>query len=337
MTKNIWVFAERINNNISPVTLELLGEASKIAKSIGDHTKISAILLGDNLSDCTHELIYFGADKVFLAEDPRLSYYNNETYSKIITTLAKEHKPDIFLIGSTATGSELAPTIAAKLQTGLAAHCVELIINEKGELVQVVPSFGGKVMGEIVCPDHRPQMATIKPGVFEKNERNQNRQGEIIKVDTDSILNNFKPRIVPTSVKTVPPQGKPLETAEIVVAGGWGIGSKEDWKMLEEFAKLLGAAVGCTRPAVDEGWAPGEHIMIGTSGKTIKPKVYIGIGISGAIHHICGIKDSGTIISINIDPQAAIFEVSDIKIVCDFKKILPLLIARIKSRMLDFV
>ena len=331
MTKNIWVFAEQANNDISSVALELLGEATRIAKSTGDDTIISAILLGDNVSDCVQELIHYGADKVFLANDKRLSYYSNEAYSKIITTLAKEHKPDIFLIGSTAIGSELAPTIAAQLETGLAAHCVELRINEKGLLVQVVPSFGGKVMGEILCPNHRPQMATIKSGVFEKNKEDQNRQGEIIDVDTNSILNNFKSRIYPISVKSVPPQGKPLETAEVVVVGGWGIGSKEDWKMLEEFAGLLGAAVGCTRPAIDEGWAPGEHLMIGTSGKTIKPKVYIGVGISGATHHICGMKDSGIIISINNDPQALIFDVSDIKIIYDFKKIVPTLIAGIKS------
>ena len=331
MTKNIWVFAEQANNDISSVALELLGEATRIAKSTGDDTIISAILLGDNVSDCVQELIHYGADKVFLANDKRLSYYSNEAYSKIITALAKEHKPDIFLIGSTAIGSELAPTIAAQLETGLAAHCVELRINEKGLLVQVVPSFGGKVMGEILCPNHRPQMATIKSGVFEKNKEDQNRQGEIIDVDTNSILNNFKSRIYPISVKSVPPQGKPLETAEVVVVGGWGIGSKEDWKMLEEFAGLLGAAVGCTRPAIDEGWAPGEHLMIGTSGKTIKPKVYIGVGISGATHHICGMKDSGIIISINNDPQALIFDVSDIKIIYDFKKIVPTLIAGIKS------
>lgn len=206
MTKNIWVFAEQADNDISSVTLELLGEASRIAKNTGDDTKISAILLGDNLSDCAEELIHYGADKVFLASDQRLSCYSNETYSKVITTLAKEHKPDIFLIGSTAIGSELAPTTAAQLETGLAAHCVELRINEKGLLVQVVPSFGGKVMGEILCPDHRPQMATIKPGVFEKNKEDRNRQGEAIKVDTDSILNNLKPRILPISVKSVPPK-----------------------------------------------------------------------------------------------------------------------------------
>ena len=162
MTKNIWVFAEQANNDISSVALELLGEATRIAKSTGDDTIISAILLGDNVSDCVQELIHYGADKVFLANDKRLSYYSNETYSKIITTLAKEHKPDIFLIGSTAIGSGLAPTIAAQLETGLAAHCVELRINEEGQLVQVVPSFGGKVMGEILCPNHRPQMATLR-------------------------------------------------------------------------------------------------------------------------------------------------------------------------------
>lgn len=332
MSKNIWVFAEKANDKISPVTLELLSEARRITQASNYKALISAVLLGDEVSDYKQELIYQGADKVFLAEDERLSLYNNETYSKVISTLAKEHHPDILLIGSTAIGSELAPTVAAQLKTGLAAHCIELRINEEGLLVQIVPSFGGKVVGEILCPNHRPQMATIKPGVLEKDPPDESRSGKVLKVDTDSILNNFVPRIHPREIKSVPPKGKPLETAEIVVAGGWGIGSEEDWAQLEELASLLGAAVGSTRPAVDEGWAPGEHVMIGTSGKTIKPKVYIGMGISGATHHVCGMKDSGLIININSDKNAAIFEVSDLKVAMDFKKVLPLLIKGIREQ-----
>jgi electron transfer flavoprotein alpha subunit len=330
MKKRIFVYADQQDNQLSTVVSELLGEAQRLAEGSGLDFEISAILIGEHVSDLTPELISLGADKVYVADDPKLKYYSNETYSKVITHIIKQQNPDIFLVGATVIGSELAPTVAAQLCTGLAAHCVELRLSSEGRLIQIVPSFGGKVMAEILCPNHRPQMATIKPGVFEKSRKVDARHGDIINVETDELFENFTPKITPIRVCHQPPQGKPLETAEIVVAGGWGVGSKQDWNTIQQLADALSAAVGCTRPAVDEGWAPGEHVMIGTSGKTIKPKVYIAIGISGTTHHICGIKDSGIIISINIDKDAPIFEVSDLKITSDFKKIVPLLISKIK-------
>lgn len=326
MKKEIIVYAEHQDNKLSSVAAELLGEARRLAGSYGPDVKISAALIGEKVSDLIEELISLGADTVYMADNPSLKYYSNESYSRVITHIIKQQDPDIFLVGATAKGSELAPTVGGQVGTGVAAHCVELKLSSEGWLIQVVPSFGGKVMGEILCPNHRPQMATIKPGVFEKGPKDTNRHGEVINVDTDELFKDFTPRITPLGVHYQPPQGRPLETAEVVVAGGWGIGSKQNWNKIEQLADVLGAAVGCTRPAVDEGWAPGEHVMVGTSGKTIKPKVYLAIGISGATHHICGMKDSGTIISINNDPKAPIFDVSDFKIVGDFEKILdPLL------------
>ncbi|MGI6486701.1 MAG: electron transfer flavoprotein subunit alpha/FixB family protein [Tepidanaerobacteraceae bacterium] len=328
----IFVYAEQENGKLLTVVSELLGEARRLAKSAGIDTEISTILLGSQVTGLTNELISLGADKVYLADSPELEIYSNQTYSKLVTHIIKQQDPDIFLVGATAKGSELAPTVGCQLCTGVAAHCVELKLSPEGRLIQVVPSFGGKVMGEIICPNNRPQMATIKPGVLEKSsEDRKNRHGQVINIDTRDVLKDFISQITPIEVNYEPPKGKPLETAEVVIAGGWGIGSKEDWKMIEQLAEALGAAVGCTRPAVDEGWAPGEHVMIGTSGKTIKPKVYIGIGISGATHHICGMKDSGIIISINKDPQASIFEVSDLKVVGDFKEIVPILLNKIKT------
>lgn len=331
MAMKIWVYAEQAGKALASIAPELLGESRRLAAASGKEFEVAAVLIGDGVSHLAAELFAWGADTVYTADDPRLAVYNNETYSRVFKHLIQKHNPEIVLIGATAIGSELAPTVAAQVGTGLAAHCVELKLTPEGELICVVPSFGGKVMGEILCPAHRPQMATIKPGVMEKGEKHKGRYGKEDRVDVDEALKGYEPRIAPLSVHHSPPEGKPLEAAEVVIAGGWGIGSKEDWKLLEELAEALGGAVGCTRPAVDEGWAPGEHVMIGTSGKTIKPKVYIGVGISGATHHICGMKDSGTIISINKDPNAAIFGVSDVKVVSDFKKILPLLIKRIKE------
>jgi electron transfer flavoprotein alpha subunit len=200
---------------------------------------------------------------------------------------------------------------------------MQLKINEDDELVAVVPAFGGKVLGDILCPKHRPQMASIKPGILDKAEKRPVK-AEVIKVDL-SFLEEVKATLKPISITKEEPKGVPLEEAEIVICGGWGIGDEETWAILEKIADKLGGAVASTRPPVDEGWVPGEHVMIGTSGKSVRPKVYLGFGISGATHHICGMKDAGVIISINKDENAEIFNVSDYGVVGDVKKILPLL------------
>jgi electron transfer flavoprotein alpha subunit len=327
----IWVYAEQKADGLASVVAELLGEAGRLAQR---NDEIGAVLIGNEVEGMAQEAISLGADRVYVAYDNNLKIYNNETYSRIFEYLVRREEPDIVLVGATSTGGDLAPTLAARLGTGLAAHCVELEINDDGNLVQIVPSFGGKVMAEILCPAHRPQMATIKPGVFEPSARKSIGSGEVVSVDVGEVLRNYQPQIEALEVHYRPPSGKPLEQAEVVVAGGWGIGCQEDWQLIEDLATVLDGAIGCTRPAVDEGWAAGEHMMIGTSGKTIKPKVYIGIGISGATHHLCGMKDAGTIISINKDSKATIFDVSDVKVVADFRKLVPLLIKKLKSQNL---
>ena len=248
-------------------------------------------------------------------------------YAPIITKLVKREDPDIFLFGATAIGSELGPTVAAQLKTGVAAHCVDLRINENEQLVANVPSFGGKILGEILCPDTRPQMTSVKPGIFVQGEPEE-REPNIIEEDVRGIKSEGLP-LKAIALEKKETEGVPLEKAEVVFCGGYGLGCKENWEKLEKLASILGGATACTRPVVDEGWAPGEHVMVGTSGKSIRPKAYVGFGISGATHHICGMKDSGLIISINKDDKAAVFEVSDAGAAADLNKILDQLIAKL--------
>jgi len=325
--RKIWVFAEQSACRLDNVALELLNKAGELAASLEGEAEISAILLGNNVRCLCGKLAEHGADSIYIAEAEELELYNPMLYADVITGLVKQENPEIFLFGATAAGSELGPTIAARLRTGVAAHCVDMKINEEGLLVSYVPSFGGKILGEILCPDCRPQMASVKPGIFVQGE-GKKREPNIINVDTGRILSGSLPlRAIKLDRKEV--EGVPLESAEIVFCGGYGLGSVGNWNKLEKLADLTGGAAACTRPVVDEGWAPGEHLMVGTSGKSIRPKAYVGFGISGATHHICGMKDSGLVISINKDEKASIFEVSDIGIVEDLTAILDNLIIRL--------
>jgi electron transfer flavoprotein alpha subunit len=285
--------------------------------------------MGSGIGHLAEELVAGGADRVYMVDDHRLEHYLNGAYALVLEYLIKKYRPEIVLCGSSFNGSELSATVAARLGTGLAAHCVDLYIDERGDLVQVVPAFGGMVLGDILCPGSRPQMASVKPGVFQKPEKDPGRTGEVIKEEA-SVLNGY---ISPLrAVRTVrrEPAELPLEKAETVVAGGWGVGA-DAWPYLEQLAAELSGAVGCTRPALDEGWAKGEHALIGTSGKTVRPRVYIGFGISGTTHHVVGMKDSGIIININTDPGAPVFQVSDYGVVADAKKFLPLLLEKIRE------
>lgn len=226
-------------------------------------------------------------------------------------------------------GVELAPRVAAKVRTGLSAHCIDLRLNNEGHLVQVVPGWGGGVVATITCPEHRPQMATVMPGTMMARSPVE-REGEIKEIDIRLPELDLGPKVV--EIEKEEPAELPLEKADVVIAGGWGIGGQEDWQMIEELAGLLGGAVGATRPPVDEGWAREEQ-MIGQSGKTVRPTLYIGVGISGVMHHVVGMDQSKHVISINIDPDAEIFEVSDIIVAEDFRKIVPKLIEEIKTRL----
>lgn len=326
--KGIMVYAEISGEKIIDNSLELIGEARRLATHLGDDTEVTAVLIGKESKSFSNELINYGADKVIVFEDNKLEYYRSDLYSEALAKIVNEYKPEIVLIGATCQGEELGPTAAKKLDTGMAAHCVDLSINEKRELVQVVPAFGGKVLGDILCPDFRPQMASVKAGLMEKLPYEE-REGIVEEFNCE--IKGFGDRIKVKSVNIETKTAKSLNEADVIIGGGFGIGGKEGWEELEKLANLLNGATGCTRPALDEAWTEDEHTMIGTSGVAVKPRLYINAGISGAAHHTCGIKDAGVIISINKDENAPMFDVSDFKIVADWKKIIPLLNEKLES------
>ena len=329
--EKIWVIAELQQGKPLPVTLEVLGQARRLAASLPDGMgEVAVVVLGAQAEAAVQELVFWGADKVYLVEDERLRFYQNDSYAAVLRRLVEREKPEILLVGATAAGEELAPTLAAQLNTGLAAHCSGLELNADGQLVMLVPAFGGRVIGEIFCPQTRPQMASIKPGTFALPEAQAGR-GEIVREDVTALLFAGDIRLETIGVVEAEPSGLPLEKAEIVIAGGFGVGNKANWVLLEQLAARLQGAVGCTRPALDEGWTGGEHTMIGTSGKTVRPKVYLGFGISGAAHHAVGIKDAGIIININRDAAAPALAYSDYYAVADAKKIAEALLAEISK------
>jgi len=308
------------------VSLELLGKARELAARAGN--SVGSVLLGHRVGDLAQTLIRHGADRVFLVDDVRLTHYRLIPYTAIVTNLVRQHGPGAVLMGATAMGVELAPRVAARLETGLSAHCVDLKLDEKGRLLQVVPGWGGGVIATIACPDHRPQMATVMPGAMRPLNQAE-RHGQVIQCSAEGIGTDLGPEVIAHRPEVI--EGFPVEKADIVVAGGWGVGAKENWSMIEELADALGGAVGATRPPVDEGWAR-EAQMIGQSGKTVRPTLYIGIGISGVMHHVVGMDQSKHVIAINNNPKAEIFDGSDLIVVSDFKKIVPLLVKEIRLR-----
>jgi len=328
MKNKIWVYAEQVESALDRVTLELLTKARDLAKALKGDTEIAAVLLGKNVKRLCETLADYGTDVIYVGESDALELYNPILYSRLITDLVKQEDPDILLFGATAIGSELGPTVAAQLKTGVAAHCVDIRINEKGLMVASVPSFGGKILGEILCPDNRPQMASVKPGIFLQGEK-EPKEPAIHWLDTTE-LQPEKLSLKAIRIERKALAGVPLDKADVVFCGGYGIGTKENWDKLETLASRVGGAAASTRPVVDEGWAPGEEVMVGTSGKSIRPKAYVGFGISGATHHVCGMKDSGLVISVNKDDKAPVFEVSDFNIVADATKVLDLLMEKIQ-------
>jgi electron transfer flavoprotein alpha subunit len=326
-TRNdIWVFAEQRNGVLHDVSLELLGKARDLAAQAGG--SVGSLLLGHQVGHLAKTLIRHGADTVYLADDIRLAHYRIMPYAATVTNLVRQYDPGAVLMGATAMGVELAPRVAARLETGLSAHCVDLRLDENGRLLQVVPGWGGGVIATIACPGHRPQMATVMPGAMRALSGSE-REGQIIEWSAEGPDIDLGPEVI--ALRREVSEELPLEKADIVVAGGWGVGSKENWSMIEALADALGGAVGATRPPVDEGWAK-EGRMIGQSGKTVRPTLYIGIGVSGVMHHVVGMDQSKVVISINSNPKAEIFDVSDLIVVADFKKIVPRLIEEIRAR-----
>ncbi len=325
--KGIMVYAEIFKDEVVANSLELLGAARKLASDLGE-VEVTAAVIGDDISKYADELYGYGADKVIACEKEMLKLYQPDTYSDVLKKIINKYKPEIVLIGATTRGEELAPTAALKLQTGLAAHCVDLRIDENKKLVSVVPAFGGKVLGDIYCPNSYPQMASVKAGLMEKAPY-EGKLGQLEMFDCE--VEGFGDKLKAVDMELHEITGKPLHEADVIIGGGFGIQNAENWAHLEELAEILKGATGCTRPALDEGWSQGEHTMIGTSGVAVRPKLYINFGISGAAHHTCGIKDSGTIVSVNKDPKSTMFAVSDYKAVCDGNKLIPLIIEKLRA------
>ena len=319
----VWVLAEQREGQILSVSLQLMGHARTLADQLG--VSAEAILLGDGIGDEARQLVAAGADRVYLGDAPHLAIYQPEAYARIAVELAREHKPDILLLGSTPMGRELAPLIAARLETGLTAHCIDLVLDENGILQQQVPAYGGLI--SIICPERRPQMATVAKGVFPSPEPDTSRVGETVYLDPPE---DSSWRVETLQIVREEPEGVPLETAQIVVAGGAGVGDAAGWQSIVELAEVLTAGLGSTRPIVDEGWAELET-MIGQSGKMVNPTLYIGVALSGEQQHMVGITDAQVMVAINNDENAPVFEQVDIGIVDDCREFVPALINKIRE------
>lgn len=325
--RGVWVFAEQREGNLMNVSIELLGEGRKIADKL--NTELTAILLGNNVNKLADRLVKYGADKVIYAESPLLEVYTTDGYTKTICNLIEERKPEIMLIGATNIGRDLGPRISARIHTGLTADCTRLDVDlENRRLLQTRPAFGGNLMATIICPDHRPQMATVRPGVMEKAKYDQGRSGEIEIINPDLRDEDIMAKVI-EFVKEKKAQVK-LEDASIIVSGGRGLGTPEGFKLIEELAEKLGGVVGASRATVDAGWIDQSH-QVGQTGKTVRPNLYIACGISGAIQHLAGMQESKCIIAINKDKDAPIFEIADYGIVGDVYEVIPEIIKGLEN------
>lgn len=317
----IMTFAQRTEGSVSSVSLELIGKARELGGPV------TAVLPGSNAGHLAKELIAHGADRVVVIDDPALEVYTTEYYTQALCAAAKSFPPDILLIGATAVGRDLGPRVAARLHTGLTADCTALEIDpDSKNLLMTRPAFGGNLMATIICPEHRPQMATVRPGVMVRALRDEGRQGEIIHLDA-KLEENGRCVIVEEVIMKASKKVD-IQQARVLVSGGRGVGSAEGFKLLEELAVSLGGEVAASRAAVDAGWLDKDS-QVGQTGKTVRPNLYFAVGISGAIQHLAGMEESDYIIAINKDPQAPIFSVADAGIVGDYSKIVPKLIEAI--------
>ncbi len=326
--KGVWVFAEQRNNKIMPVAIELLGEGRKLADQIG--TELCAIVCGSNIESLTEELFAYGADKVYSADYPELATYTTDGYTKVIFEAIEKYKPEIVLLGATHIGRDLGPSLAVKANTGLTADCTKLEIDPVDKKIkQTRPAFGGNLMATIVCPNHRPQMSTVRPGVMEKAIYNPSHKGEVVKLDVQFHEGDIRTKVIEV-IKTLH-DAVSLTDAEVIVSGGRGLGNAEGFELLKELADKLGGTIAASRASVDAGWIDHSY-QVGQTGTTVKPKIYFACGISGAIQHIAGMKDSGCIIAINKNDTAPIFDVADIGIVGDLYQIIPAIIEELDKQ-----
>ena len=336
--KGVYVFAQQVDNEVSGIALELIGKGKDLAKDLD--TDVTAVLIGSDVKGLVDVLAEYGADKVIVVDDPELKEYRTEPYAHALASVINEFKPDIMLVGATAIGRDLGPRVSARVHTGLTADCTQLDIGDfpmvaipgkeqkHNQLLMTRPAFGGNTIATIACPDFRPQMATVRPGVMQKAERVAGAKAEVIEFNPGFTPDNKYVEILEV-VKAVSDVADIMD-AKILVSGGRGVGSPENFKLLEDLADALGGTVSCSRAVVDSGWKP-RDLQVGQTGKTVRPQVYFAIGISGAIQHVAGMEESDIIVAINKDENAPIFEVADYGIVGDLNKIVPALTEQIKA------
>ena len=326
--RNVWVFIEVVRGKIKGVSLELLGQGRKMADDLGE--KLVAIIPGNEIEDFAKMAIHYGADEAIVVDQKELKDYSTDGYTKAMCTLIKKYNPAVLLIGATNNGRDLGPRVSSRMQTGLTADCTELGVDSETRVVKWTrPAFGGNLMATILCPDHRPQIGTVRPGVFKKPEEDTGRKGEIIHETVEFGPDEIRTRIVEVITEAGGADVN-LEEAEIIVSGGRGVGGPEGFEVLKELADEIGAQIGASRAAVDSGWISSLH-QVGQTGKSVGPKIYIACGISGAIQHVAGMSSSDVIIAINKDPDAPIFNIADYGIVGDLFEIIPELTKRIRS------
>lgn len=326
--KNIWVFIETECGKPKNVGYELLNVARPLADQKG--CPLIAVVIGKDIENVAKDAICYGADSAIIVDGPEYEHYTTDAFTKAMVTLVEKHRPETLMIGATNNGRDMGPRVSCRLKTGLTADCTEIDIDEKtGNIAWTRPTFGGNLMATIMCPDNRPQMGTVRPGVFKKGAYDQSRTGEIIREDIRVSPEEIRTTLVERINEIT--EAVNLEEAEVIVAGGRGVGSAENFKLLEELADVLDGTLGCSRAVVDAGWMPYAH-QVGQSGKTVAPKLYFAIGISGAIQHLTGIAGSDTVIAVNKDPDAPIFGVADYGIVGNLTEIVPALTESFKAR-----
>ena len=336
--KGVYVFAQQVDNEISGIALELLGKGKELAAKL--ETEVTAVLIGYNVKNLADKLAEYGADKVILVDDPELEVYRTEPYAHALASVINKYKPEIVLVGATAIGRDLGPTVSARVATGLTADCTVLEIGDfplvaipgqeqkHNQLLMTRPAFGGNTIATIACPDNRPQMATVRPGVMQKIDPIKGAKAVIEEYNPGFTPNN-KYVTIKEVVKAVSDTVDIMD-AKVLVSGGRGVGSAENFKILEDLAEVMGGTVSCSRAVVDNGWKP-KDLQVGQTGKTVRPQIYFAIGISGAIQHVAGMEESDIIVAINKDETAPIFDVADYGVVGDLNKIVPALTAALKA------
>jgi len=326
--KDIWVFGDYRNYFRNRVTLQLLSKATELASTTGG--RVCAVVFGSDVDEYVNEYIAHGARTVYVIDHASLKSYKVDTYVDLMHRLAFEHNPDTILIGATCFGKEFAPRVAKRLSTGLTSDCIDLEINSDGLLVQTAPSFGGNLLAKIITPKHRPQMATVRPGVFKELPHDYEVTGEIRRVPLPRDLPPDRVRLISSTHE--PRRTQKIEHAKIVVCGGRGMGSKNKFKKLFELAEIIDGEVGATRPVVYSNWAP-QDSLVGQAGRQIKPQVLFSFGISGAIQHTAALEDAKFIIAVNKNPEAAMMKLADVAVVADANQVCAALIKELKKRI----